>query len=449
MNAAIDFAVPALLLSGAALLALVLTRDAPPRLAFSIAMIGLGAWVVPWPFVDVPIHFRASDPNAGWLAAGTAPFAVLKHEVRAVLDAATTVLGTTATPSRATVLSWLGLVVPGIAWFCIECAGHRRRVREWRRASRDGAELRRLLPLELAAHAPEIRIVPGSAVAATTGFVNPVVWIGETLGDERSIRTALIHECCHVQARDQLWLALIVLVKRLYWWNPVVALLARRAGLLLEAACDRDCARLLGRRRYRKTLAALMLQAHERQQTQLAPLLCTPSTNVRRLERLAHRVRMDWRAYAAVALCATAGIAAAETEVLADPRLGRWIEVTRSAPDSPILRRFEDRGDGVTRVYSFIRPDGTASSWADVRCDGRRYPVMDAGGEELALTSSCRIRDRHTVEFAFHHMDGSGKVDRGIEWVSSDGATYTVTFETAGRDGDVLQTVQRRFRRLE
>jgi hypothetical protein len=75
--------------------------------------------------------------------------------------------------------------------------------------------------------------------------------------------------------------------------------------------------------------------------------------------------------------------------------------------------------------------------------------VQDEKGEALALESSCHIRDRHTVEFAFYHLDGSGKTDRGIEWVSSDGRTYSVNFETAGRDGDVLQTVQRQFRRLE
>jgi hypothetical protein len=84
-----------------------------------------------------------------------------------------------------------------------------------------------------------------------------------------------------------------------------------------------------------------------------------------------------------------------------------------------------------------------------VRCDGRRYAVMNERGEALALESLCRIRDRHTVEFAFYHLDGSGKVDRGIEWVSSDGRTYSVNFETANRSGEVLQTVQRQFRRLE
>jgi hypothetical protein len=412
-------------------------------------MVGLAAWAVPWPLIDLAALFAGGGPSTEWLAAGAAPLATLKSEVRAVLDAASTVLGATAEQRTAVAMLWLGLAIPGLSWFAVECVLHSTRVRGWRGASRDGAYLRPLLPLGLGARVPEIRVLPGSTVAATTGLFKPVVWIGEHIGDEQALRTALIHECCHVQARDQLWLALIVFMRRFYWWNPAVAALARRAGLLLEAACDRDCARLLGRRRYRKTLAELMLRAHERHQARLAPTLCSPSTNVRRLERLERRVRMDWRAYAAVVLCAAAGAAAADTELLRDPRFGRWIEVTRSSPDSPILRRFEDLGDGVTRVYSFIDSDGTASSWSDVRCDGRRYAVMNERGEALALESLCRIRDRHTVEFAFYHLDGSGKVDRGIEWVSSDGRTYSVNFETANRSGEVLQTVQRQFRRLE
>jgi hypothetical protein len=449
MSAVIDFAVPALLVSGAAMVALLLARDAPPRLGLWIAMLGLAAWVVPWPLIDFPVLFSSTTPAGGWLAESAAPIAVLKHEARGLLDAASTTLGAPPAQRSAGAVWWLALLVPGLVWFAIECALYRRRVRDWRRGSRDGADLRRLLPAELAARAPRIRVVSGSAIAATTGLLRPVVWIGERIGDERALRAALIHECCHAHARDPLWLALIVLVGRLHWWNPAVAVLARRAGLLLEAACDRDCARLLGQARYRKTLAELMLRAHEHREAQLAPMLCTPSMNVRRLERLERNVRMGWRAYAAVALCAAAGIAAAGPEAIRDPRLGRWIEVSNSSPSSPILRSFEDRGGGSTRVNSFVGPDGTALSWSDHRCDGRRYPVMNERGEQVQLTLSCVIRDHRTVEFAFHRTDGSGQVDRGIEWISSDGGTYTVTFETVDGDGHVLQTVQRQFWRLE
>src|SRR5690606_11495011 len=266
-----------------------------------------------------------------WLAAGSAPLAALKTDVRAVLDAASFALGAAADDGARLASWWLALTLPGLVWFALECASRRRRCRAWRRASRDGGHLRRLLPLELAARVPEIRLVPGSAVAATTGVVKPVVWLGDRIGNEQALRTALVHEYCHVHAHDQFWLALIVLIRRVHWWNPVVAALAQRAGLLLEAACDRHCARLLGRRRYRRTLAELMLRAHERREAPLAAMLSV-GNNVRRLEQLGRRVRMDWRAYAAVALCATAGAAAADTEALRDPRLGLWLEVTRSSP---------------------------------------------------------------------------------------------------------------------
>lgn len=446
MSAAVDFAVPALLVSGAALLALALARDASPRLGAWIALAGLAAWVIPWPLIDLPL--RVSSQGSSWLAVSTAPLDLLGYEVRVMLDAASSALGATpTTPMPASV--WLLVPLPGLVWFAAECVLHARRLRDWRRMSRDGEHLRRLLPGTLAPYAPRIRVLPGCALAATTGLLRPVIWIGAELGDEQALRTALIHECCHAAARDQLRLKLIVLVKRLHWWNPVVVLLARRAELLLEAACDQHCVRWLGRRRYTRALAGLMLSAHERSVVRLAPMLCTASMNVLRLARLERGVRTDWRAPAAVVLCIGAGVAAAHAQPLADPRLGTWLETTRSSPDSPILRRFEDRGAGVTRVHSFIGTDGRSSTWSDERCDGRRYPVMDADGAPVALTSSCVIRDARTVEFAFHHRDGSGHVDRGIEWVSSDGSVYTVTFETADRDGVVLQTVQRQFRRFD
>src|SRR5690606_32031151 len=230
---AIDFAVPALVVSGAALLALALAREAPPRLGFSIAMLGLAAWVLPWPMLDLSVVFaRGTSPD--WLAAGAAPLAALKTEVRAVLDAASLTLGAAAEHDRRFMPWWLALAMPGLVWFAAECMLHRKRCRAWRRGSRDGAHLRPLLPFELGARLPEIRLVAGSTVAATTGVFRPVIWLGDRIGGEQALRTALVHECCHARAHDQLWLALIVLVRRVYWWNPVVGALARRAGLLLE-----------------------------------------------------------------------------------------------------------------------------------------------------------------------------------------------------------------------
>jgi hypothetical protein len=448
MSSVLDFAVPALIMSAGVAFALVLARDAPPRLGLAIAMLGLFAWVAPWPLVSLP-----SEPGAAlsgdWLDERAAPIAYLKQDVRSVLEAAS---GTLSEPSgRSLHAGWLlVLFAPGLVWFARDCAAYQRRVRDWRRASRDGTALCGLLPAELADRAPRIRIVPDSTVAATTGLVAPIVWIGDRFGGEDALRAALIHECCHARARDPLWLAIIVMIGRLYWWNPIVTVLGRRACLLLEAACDRASARLLGRTRYRKTLAELLLSAHGNGPgAELAPMLCTPSMNVARLERLAREVRTDWRAYAAVMLCSLAGIAAAGPDRVIDPRLGRWIEVSNSSPSSPILRSFEDLGGGMTRVNSFINPDGTVRSRSDHRCDGRRYPVLNERGEPMTLLLSCVIRDRRTVEFAFTSTDGSGRVDSGIERISSDGGTYTVTFETLDGEGYVLQTIQRQFWRLE
>ena len=52
----------------------------------------------------------------------------------------------------------------------------------------------------------------------------------------RACRLILVHEMWHARRRDPVRLALIAAVRRVYWWNPIVAHLARQAVLMIESS---------------------------------------------------------------------------------------------------------------------------------------------------------------------------------------------------------------------
>jgi hypothetical protein len=448
----IELALPALLLSGAAWLSLRLAPRAPPRLKFWIAMLGLAAWLVPWPLVSWPALFAGPPSIVRWLDEGVRSAAAPMQLASPLVGG-----GGSAVMPR---FVWLCLLAPGLLWFALEYAAHVRTLRAWRRESRDGRELMPLLPPALALHAARIRlrVVPGSLQAAATGVFRPTIWIGAALSGE-VLRTAVIHEACHVRSRDPLWLLFIQLLRRMYCWNPVVAVLARHAHLWLEAACDGRCADLLGPSDYRRTLARLVLSVQQRPHG-AAALLGAPKQNLRRIELLERDWHIAWRERACIALCAAAAVCStAVAGAHRDPRIGQWAEVGESAPDGePILHRFEDLGGGFARFESDVMADGTAMQSADYRCDGRSYPVRGRFGEQSGWALSCRIVDSLTVEVTFAAAaaaaaadddDGSARQLSMIDRVSRDGETYTSTVTTPrASDGSGGATSVREFWRL-
>jgi beta-lactamase regulating signal transducer with metallopeptidase domain len=197
--------------------------------------------------ITLPSPAPSADPLVEWLgSAGTlAPLSVA-----APLDV-----------GAALVVAFAAAFLVGVILFVRDCIVLRRCVRDWRTRSRPAAGLRALLPLELADLPAEIRIVEQSAVAAVTGLLRPTVWLGDRHTDAHRV-LVLTHELWHVRVRDPWWLFAIAAVRRAYWWNPLVAYVARQAVLMIEAACDQRCAAQLGRAHYRGQLASLLLAAN-------------------------------------------------------------------------------------------------------------------------------------------------------------------------------------------
>lgn len=301
MSALAETLATACVLSALAACGLGLLKRTPPRVRFAIAVVGLAAWVVPWGALRFSLASSTpvAAPLVEWL--GTVPALAPVPAQPAV--AASRLFG----------YAVAAVFLVGCALFVRDCLALRRCVRSWRARSRPADELRALLPRSLAGVAAEIRLVEGSAVAAASGVLRPTIWLGDRHGGaQRAL--ALAHEMWHVRARDPAWLLAIAAVRRLYWWNPLVARLAREAVLMLESACDHRCAAHIGKARYAAQLAALLLDA-----TAPPSLVATAGAgnlDVQRLRLLGERLRLRRRDVAALAALAASGAVTAAAAVI-------------------------------------------------------------------------------------------------------------------------------------
>ena len=317
MSALAETLVTALVLSGIAACCLALLPRTPPRIRFGIAVLGLAAWLVPWGAIRIALPAAsAAAPLVEWLGASQAATA-LPAEAR--LDG-----------SAALGLALVAAFFVGSVLFVRDCVALRRFTRDWRARSRPGEHLRALLPRELAAVAADIRIVDGSAVAAATGVLEPTIWLGDR-HTHAQLEVALVHELWHLRARDPVWVGLIAAVRRAYWWNPLVAYLARQAVLMIESECDHRCAAQLGKAHYMSQLASLLLAA-----TAPAPRLVAAigaaNLDVQRLRLLGEPLCVRARDLALVVALAACGTAAATAAIVE-----RAAPLAAAAPPSSAL----------------------------------------------------------------------------------------------------------------
>lgn len=297
MNGLVETLLTALVLSASAAYCLALLPQAPPRLRFAVAVAGLSAWLIPW---------------------GALPSALTAAPLAATLHAAgqwgTLPLGPRLDAATLLAYALAAAALPGLALFARDCLALRAAERRWRAASRPAAELRSLLPPELARIPAEIRVIANSDVAAASGFRNPTVWIGDRYDGEQ-LRLILIHEMCHVRSRDPLWLLALAAARRAYWWNPLVANLARQALLMLESTCDHRSAAYFDKRRYVGELASLVLAGAAPAPRMIATAHAA-NLDVQRLRLLRATLRMSLRDVVVVATFGTGAASLAAANVV-------------------------------------------------------------------------------------------------------------------------------------
>lgn len=395
MSALIAMLVHATVLSGLAVVALALLPDAPPRPRLAIAVLGLAVWLVPWPWLagSVVVPISAGEHV---LLDSSVRLALLERRIAAGAPGA-------APPYLVYIVAALYAIGAGL--FVVDCVRLGRSLRQWRRASRRADELRERLPSAWRGTRAEIRVVASSQVAAASGLLRPIVWIGERFDDEE-LELVLLHEVCHVRRRDPLWIALIVALRRVYWWNPLVAHLAHQAVAMIESRCDHDCADWLGKRRYAVRLAALMLSAADRS-PQLAGAIRSRRSNLLRLRLLRADAALRARDYALIAAVGTAAALAIAGHALARPVLARAAAVQEAPsgaalPDTPagralaaLLRAVNDRDAAALAEYTnAFTPQETPRPFASSASGVELIEVLDSAPRDIRYV----VRDRSSGE---------------------------------------------------
>ena len=87
-----------------------------------------------------------------------------------------------------------------------------------------------------------VRRIDTGTVPMVWGFFRPVILLpgdADSWGSER-LRAVLLHEFAHIQRRDWLMQTITQIACAVYWFNPLVWVVARRMRTEMEQACD-DC----------------------------------------------------------------------------------------------------------------------------------------------------------------------------------------------------------------
>ena len=85
-----------------------------------------------------------------------------------------------------------------------------------------------------------LKYLPGIASPILTGLRKPVIYLPSDLSQENNLYYILLHEYTHWKEKD-LWLKLaVVILKILFWWNPIVWIIARDVERFIEIRCDKN-----------------------------------------------------------------------------------------------------------------------------------------------------------------------------------------------------------------
>jgi bla regulator protein BlaR1 len=307
-----------IVLSAAVLLFCFFNPLSPHRLRFLACFIAITAWLIPWQLLQGLLILPAGMP-ATTDVGNNLPrlLAQMGREVsgNAIREPVVQI------PYRdiLVLLSIIGLVKAGRT-----LVSHFLWLDRIGSGARTAVDLRTRWPA-LFTGLPEslqVRIQDAVPGAFTSGITRPVIWLHTSLLAEPELESVLRHELMHARRRDNLYLALITLVSHVFWWNPLVHLLAGKAGRLLELSCDAACAQESGS--YPRHLHTLVSKLSRNEfglqhKAFVSGMSAAGSFNIERLKLLQRNHQMKFRHYISTATLActaalTIGCVAAQSE---------------------------------------------------------------------------------------------------------------------------------------
>jgi beta-lactamase regulating signal transducer with metallopeptidase domain len=283
-----------------------LNATAPHRLRFLVCFLAMCSWLIPWGRLGsvIPADFLLAELSSRRPSVGAIQFSGAAFEGTVAERSLASVIGTADDTLMLAIL--IGLLL--FAWSSLR---YLQLVERLRRGSVSGAHLweRAGLSVGVQKHAaagqPELRIqreVPG---ALTTGLLRPTIWVHADLVRHPSLCAALVHEWRHVRNGDNVYLWIITLIEKLFWWNPLLRYLGFRTRALQELSCDEACARELPTYSHMLNRLVLTLSKHPSASASYPQASCIyrrTNFNVHRIRVLERRYTMRTRHYVGTAL---------------------------------------------------------------------------------------------------------------------------------------------------
>ena len=252
---------------------------------------------------------------------------------------------------------------------------------EWQRII---DELKTGLGLKRNVRVVMIREFPSPAL---TAGINPVVVLPEEMLNKSGepIRFALLHELTHIRRKDHIVSLLLLLLRAVYWFNPVVWLMEKQMRLDMEKACDSRLVRPMNtadKKRYAGTV--LSMYAHRQVRHVLGMALGqTKKTAEQRLRGVFMRGRSSKKGRLAAILLAGAMLVACfttacqptpEKEIVVGKDQNEMISAAAQTPET----ESETLADQVAAPGAYTVDVSAADGKLAIFADGADVVVPDA-----------------------------------------------------------------------
>lgn len=245
-------------------------RSAPPRLKLWVCLFGIAMWGIPW--------------NLVLLGLQDTPLIIVQYAIPAQSfdELATSI------PVLPSSISWfwllLGLAMLGAMRFVVRCVNQFNTLRLYKKQACPMPEIWRMQGF--VDESTEIYILDDFSNAFVSGYFKKRIWLGRSKLNSDAIKSILWHELMHVRGNDNFYLLYIALFRDLFWWNPIVRILAKYARQFIELSCDLRCQALDSN--YQTQIARELLNSRESnlQLAMATPFLWQKKFNIYRLSQL-------------------------------------------------------------------------------------------------------------------------------------------------------------------
>lgn len=241
-----------------ALMFIVCNASAPHRMRFLVGFTAMISWLLPWQYVT---EFLSSLQWGRLEGLRSSLGAISQVEDIAVFLAAGELnAGAGLSPGELMAVLLTIFTAVGLAGYLFSVYKQQDILRNIERHSEPGDYLWDRIHVPKNAPIRIQRIING---AFTSGCLAPTIWIHEQLIESPELPAVILHESTHIKHHDNAYLLLVTFVEKLFWWNPLIRILAARTRDLQELSCDEYCTHQLCD--YRTMLASLIMGSFYRE----------------------------------------------------------------------------------------------------------------------------------------------------------------------------------------